>query len=282
MEKTISIIGGDKRIESLARLLNEENYKVYTYGLENADLQNTIVKCPTIDDVLEKSKKVIGPIPITFNDELIKTPLSNKKIAINDLTNSMKDKTFILGKVNLELRKKLEKNNNNVIDILDIEEFTILNIIPTVEGAIQFAMQETTRTLHGANVLILGFGRIGKLLSKTLDGMGVNVTCEARKQTDLAWIKAYGYIPLHLNNLENEIEKFDIVFNTIPVKILNREILKKMKKNVIILELASAPGGIDKTVAEELNIKVVEALGLPGKVAPDTVAEYIKKMIEKI
>ena len=63
---------------------------------------------------------------------------------------------------------------------MDIEKFTVLNIIPTVEGAIQVAMQETKRTLHGSNVLILGFGRIGKLLSKSLVGLGVNVSCEAR------------------------------------------------------------------------------------------------------
>ena len=107
------------------------------------------------------------------------------------------------------------------------------------------------------------------------------MTVEARKQTDLAWIEAYGYKGMHLKNLNEEIENFDIIFNTIPTEILNRTILQNVKKNAIIIELASTPGGIDRKAAEEQNIKVVEALALPGKVAPETVAEYIKDIITK-
>lgn len=284
MEKTISVIGGDQRIVSLVELLASDDYTVFTYGLEKSDIKENekIVKCKTLKETLEKSDKVIGPIPISTEKDMIKMPFSEEKITIEDLANNLDNHTFIVGNVNESIRNVLTSKNVEIIDILDIEKFTVLNIIPTVEGAIQVAMQETKRTLHGSNVLILGFGRIGKLLSKSLVGLGVNVSCEARKDTDLAWIKAYGYKPIHLKDLKNEIAKFDIIFNTIPTEILDAELLTKVKNDALIIELASKPGGINREEAKKRKINVVEALALPGKVAPLTVAEYIKDIIYEL
>ncbi len=284
MEKTISVIGGDQRIVSLVELLASDDYTVFTYGLEKSDIKENekIVKCKTLKETLEKSDKVIGPIPISTEKDMIKMPFSEEKITIEDLANSLDNHTFIVGNVNESIRNVLTSKNVEIIDILDIEKFTVLNIIPTVEGAIQVAMQETKRTLHGSNVLILGFGRIGKLLSKSLVGLGVNVSCEARKDTDLAWIKAYGYKPIHLKDLKNEIAKFDIIFNTIPTEILDAELLAKVKNDALIIELASKPGGINREEAKKRKINVVEALALPGKVAPLTVAEYIRDIIYEL
>ena len=71
-------------------------------------------------------------------------------------------------------------------------------------------MEETQRTLHGSNVLVMGFGRIGKVLAKMLDGIGAKVYCEARKNEDISWIKAYGYNPIHLNDLDENV-KFSLI-----------------------------------------------------------------------
>lgn len=283
MEKTISIIGGDARIVSLAELMAVEQYKVYTYGIEKAEFENSnIIKCKSLKEALSKSQKVIGPIPMKLDEkDVIKLKYSDKTITLEDLSNEFSNHIFLFGKSNNRIKEILlqKDKNTEVIDILEIEEFTILNIIPTVEGAIQIAMEETTRTLHGSKALILGFGRIGKLLSKSLVGLGVKVSCEARKKEDLAWIKAYGYNGIHLKDLKQEIGKFDIIFNTIPTQILNKEILEQVQKDTLILELASEPGGIDRIAAKEKGTKVVEALALPGKVAPETVAQYIYNII---
>lgn len=290
MEKTISIIGGDSRIVSLAEVLALDKYKVYTYGLEKAKFQNmealkNIIQCTTLKETLSKSKKVIGPIPMGMEaDNTIKMKYSDEKITLEDLSKEFSNHIFIFGKSNHQIENILlqKDKTTKIIDILEIEEFTILNIIPTIEGAIQVAIKETKRTLHGSNVLILGFGRIGKLLSKSLAGLGVNVSCEARKNEDLAWIKAYGYNEIHLKDLKKEIGKFDIIFNTIPVEIINQEILEKVKKETLIIELATLPGGIDRKAASKHGIKVVEALALPGKIAPETVAQYIYNVIINI
>ena len=128
----------------------------------------------------------------------------------------------------------------------------------------------------------MGFGRIGKVLAKMLDGIGAKVYCEARKNEDIAWIKAYGYEPIHLNNLNEHLNEFDIIISTIPFQVLDKERLELVRKDVVIIDLASNPGGVDRKVAKEKDLKLIWALSLPGKVAPTTSAEFIKDTIYNI
>jgi dipicolinate synthase subunit A len=128
----------------------------------------------------------------------------------------------------------------------------------------------------------LGFGRIGKILARMLLGIGANVTVEARKYQDLAWIKSYGYNGVHLNQLEKVIGNYDVIFNTIPSVILDTEILSKIKKDCLVIDLASKPGGVDFEMARDMGLKVIWALSLPGKVAPNTAGNIIKDTIFNI
>ena len=140
-------------------------------------------------------------------------------------------------------------------------------------------MEETQKTLHGSKVLIMGFGRIGKVLAKMLDGIGAKVYCEARKNEDIAWIKAYGYEPIHLNNLNEHLGEFEIIISTIPFQILDKDRLELVNKDAVIIDLASNPGGVDRKAAKEKDLKLIWALSLPGKVAPLTSAIYIKETL---
>ena len=155
-----------------------------------------------------------------------------------------------------------------------------MNAIPTAEGAIQIAMEKSIKTLHNSNALVLGFGRIGKILSKMLNGIGANVFCEARKNSDLAKIKSYRYNEIDLVNLKTYLNKFDYIFNTIPHIILDKEELDIIKKDCIIIDLASYPGGVNFEYAEKIGLNASLELGLPGKVAPKTAAKYIKEIIK--
>ena len=47
----------------------------------------------------------------------------------------------------------------------------------------------------------------------------------------------------------------DVVFNTIPPVVLTREILEKMAKEALIIDIASSPGGVDFQAAADLNIR---------------------------
>ena len=143
-------------------------------------------------------------------------------------------------------------------------------------------MEETQKRVHGTKTLVMGFGRVGKVLAKMLHGIGAEVSCEARKDEDIAWIKAYGYEPIRLEELNDNLGKYDIIINTIPFQILDKERLELLKKDVVIIDLASNPGGVDRKIAREKGLKVIWALSLPGKVAPLTSAEFIKETLYHI
>ena len=281
MLNKISIIGGDLRIVTLVEMLKKDGVFAYTYGLEKAE-NNYGIACNSLENAINESDIVIAPIPLTSNGETINAPFSDKDISVQELISKLKGKTLIAGAIRQEILKQLEEKNVKVIDMLKREELAVLNAISTSEGAIQIALEQTSRTLHQSNVLVMGFGRIGKILSNMLKGMGANVYCEARKNSDLAWIKAYGYVPIHLNNLNEHLEKFDIIINTIPYVVLDATNLNKVRKNCLLIDLASNPGGIDKKEVKKQKLKFVWALSLPGKVAPITSAEYIKDTLYNI
>jgi len=280
MKKSISVVGGDLRIVKLIEMLISDGYKVYTYALENSeDLLNIegVEMCPTLKETISYSDVVVGPIPLSSDRKNLSTPFGRKSVSIEEFTSELKGKYLFAGSINI--KDELEKLKIRYTDLLKREEFSVLNAIATAEGTIQIAMEETQRTLHGSKILVMGFGRTGKVLAKVLDGIGADVYCEARKNEDIAWIKAYGYKPIHLNNLNENLEKFDIIINTIPFQILDAERLGLLKKDVVIIDLASNPVGVDRKSAKEKEIKLIWALSLPGKVAPLTSAEFIKETL---
>lgn len=286
LKNGIAVIGGDFRNVKLAEMLANDGNEISVYGLENAELltkTNLIKKYASLDEIIEENNIIIGSIPLSSNKKEINTPFSDEKIELDEFCNKMTpDKIVIAGNVDENHAKMITKNGAKFIDILKREELGVLNAISTAEGTINIAIQETASTIHGRNILIMGFGKVGKVLAKMLDGIGANVYCEARKNVDLAWIKAYGYKPIHLNDLEENLSKFDIIINTIPVLILDEQKLNKVQQNCLIIDIASNPGGVDRKAAKKRNIKTVWALSLPGKIAPVTSAEYIKETIYNI
>jgi dipicolinate synthase subunit A len=276
-----TILGGDKRSLVLGNLLMKDGNDVCIYGFDKLDQhKNESVR---LNEAIEFADVIVGPLPFSTDNINVDAPFSNEVIQIDKVFNLMSENQMIIGgKFSIELEEKLINKNLKLADYFKREEMQVLNAIPTAEGAIQIAMEEMPITLHNSNVIVLGFGRIGKILSKMLYGIGANVHVEARNYNDLAWIKNYGYIPIHLKDIKTYLPRMNVVFNTIPQMILNKELLKSIDSNCIIIDLASKPGGVDLEAARELEIKTITALGLPGKVAPVTAAMVIKDTIYNI
>ena len=278
MIKNIAVVGGDLRIVKLVEMLKKENYNVKTFALEKAtEIADT--KTSSLAECVKDADIVLGPLPLSSNGQFVNTPFSIEKLQVEDVLNQIGGKTFIAGSIKQEVYEMAEDKDITVLDIVKREELAVLNAISTAEGAIQIAINETPKNLHRNNVLVLGFGRIGKVLSKMLDGIGAKVACEARKTTDLAWIKAYGYEPINLIELKENLNRFDIIINTIPYVVLDRQMLQEVKKDALIIDLASNPGGVDRQAVKELGIKFNWALSLPGKVSPVTSAEFMKETL---
>ena len=280
MVRNYSIIGGDLRIVKLYRMLKNEGNSVKTYALDNSEEVNKSDKYETLEDALKNSEIIISALPFSKDGYYINAPYSDKKIMVEELFSKADSQKIFAGLIKEEIL--CEHKNLKIYDLMKDESLTIMNAVSTVEGAIQIAMEETKKTIHNSKILILGFGRIGKILAKNLKALGAEVTCEARKSSDIAWIKAYNYNPLELEKLDQNIEDYEIIFNTVPSLILDRNLIKKIKKDSLIIDLASAPGGVNIDECNNSGIKCIWARGLPGKVAPVTSAENIKNVIYRI
>lgn len=283
MKENFTVIGGDLRISTLAKLLAEDGNNVFVYGMENANFieENTkIIKCKSIEEAVKSSNIIIGSIPFSKSKNEMYAIFSEKHIQIDELIKGDNSKKiFIAGSISEDSKEILEKSYMEVVDIMEYEQLAILNTIATAEGAIEVAIKNTDTILHGKNVLILGFGRVAKIVAKKFQGLSANITCAARKPSDFAWITALGYNLIDINTIETEFGDFDIVINTVPKIIVAKDGMKFMKKNVLLIDLASEPGGFDKNDAKTLDLKLICALALPGKIAPVTSAEFIKQTI---
>ena len=286
MSTSFSIIGGDLRTIKLAKMLANEGNKIYTYGLEKAEElkdNSNIIFTEKISRAIPKDVEVvIGPIPFTSNGININAPFGEKEISIREMIHYLEGKILIAGSISPEIYDMANDEYIEIIDIMKREELAVLNTISTAEGAIEIAISNTNKIIHGSEVLILGFGRIGKVLARKMAGLSAKVTCAARKDEDLAWIRAYGHKETNINALGENLSQYDIILNTVPHLVLNKERLQYVKKDTLLIDLASNPGGIDKKEAKELKLKLVWALALPGKVAPVTTAEFIKDTIYNI
>lgn len=285
MSNQFAVIGGDLRIIELVKILAKENNIVYTYGLEKAEqlknLDNVII-CEKLTQVVKEAEVVIGPIPFSSNGKEINTPFSDVSISIRELMHTLNAKILIAGTISPEVYDMANDEYIEIIDIMKREELSVLNTVSTAEGAIEIAISNTNKILHGSKVLILGFGRIGKVLARKMAGLSVKVTCAARKDEDLAWIRAYGHNATNINTLGENLSDYDIIMNTVPHLILTKERMEYVSEECLLIDLASNPGGIDKKAAKDRNLKLIWALALPGKVAPVTTAEFIKDTIYNI
>lgn len=280
-----AIIGGDLRIIKLAVMLAKEQNEIYAYGLDKSEeLKNNprIKHCDTIKKAIQEVEIVIGPIPFSSNGKTINMPFSDKEITIREMMHVINAKVLIAGGISPGVYEMANDEYIEIIDIMKREELAVLNTIATAEGTIQIAIENTNKIIHGSEVLILGFGRIGKVLARKLAGLSAKVTCAARKDEDLAWIQAYGHKATNINTIDENLRQYDIIINTVPHIILNEERLKYVKKESLLIDLASNPGGIDKKAVKDNQLKFVWALSLPGKVAPTTSAEFIKDTIYNI
>ncbi|MGO1367900.1 MAG: dipicolinate synthase subunit DpsA [Senegalia sp. (in: firmicutes)] len=272
--KKFTVLGGDKRSIELINLLLESKNPVNVFGFDKVNKNLRIKQSESLEDAIKGSDIIIGPLPFSILEE---------QINLTSLLELMsKDQLLLGGKIDKDFSDKCISNNINIIDYFDREEMQILNAIPTAEGAISIAMEKLQVTISSSNALVLGYGRIGKVLSKMLNGIGANTYVAARKKADLAWINTNGYKAIDLYKLNQSLSNINIIFNTIPSLILKEKELCNLNKDTLIIDLASKPGGVDFIKAKEMNLNVNWALGLPGKVAPITAAKIIKDTIYNI
>ena len=283
MGRKIAVIGGDLRQTLVADFLTKDGFDVWIYGFDGEHIPRGVNVAKTLSDALSKTRTVILGITPLDDKMNIKTPFFKDCLSVSSLLSLVEPGSLIVGgKLPEKLTNLCASAGIRCVDYAEREDFAVLNAVPTAEGAIAIAMDELPFTLHGSNCLITGFGRIGKILARQLHQLGAKVTCSARKSGDLAWIKSLGYSAVHTAGLSDRVHNFDIIFNTIPTCILSSDLLRNIRIETLIIDLASTPGGVDFDAAAKLGIKAIHALSLPGKCAPLTAGKIIKDTIVNI
>lgn len=270
------IIGGDKRQLYLSEEILSDGYPLYICGFDNLPEAKNLPEVP-LTTLLELCDNIILPLPVSKDGVNIFAPYSEKEIkADSDFIISLSGKNVFGG-----LMGKLTNNNDlwsmvNYSDYYAREEFAVNNAVPTAEGAVAIAINEYEGNLTGSKCLVTGYGRIGKILTKMLLGIGAKVTVAARKKSDLAYARGMGAEGKGYSDIS---DSYDIIFNTVPETVIKGKLLNKQKKGCLIIELATLPGGIERKTAIEKGIRIVDAQSLPGKVSPKAAGGYIKEAV---
>lgn len=266
--ETITFLGGDKRNCILSNMLESE-YQILRYG-------TGMEKEVDYNECIRRAKYIVLPIPISTDGENLFMPFDNTKIKLNDLYNSVHGKILICGALKNNIKENFEKDNK-VIDVMMNEELTLKNTIPTAEGVIKIIIENTETTIDNSNIAIIGFGRVGKKIAELLNSLNSNVFCTDIKKEEVANIERCGYNVL--NSDCRSLSKFDVIINTVPKIIIDKKELELIDKKTLIVDVASNPGGINYEYAKANGYNCIHALGLPGKIAPETSAKYIKEVL---
>ena len=282
LRKKFAVIGGDMRNVYLADLLKKDYQYVEIYGFEKSGKPWAMKNSP-LDFVLEGARVIVGGIPLLGENNYLTMPLSKEKISLDEILEKIpEDSHLIAGKMPDAVKRQFEQKKVKCTDLLDREEMAVLNAVPTAEGAVHILLQELPITLLGSRILIVGYGRVGKVLSRLLNGFGAEVWVAARKYADMAWVEAQGFKPVPMHQLARYVSDMDAIVNTAPAPVITREILEKARADCLLLDLASTPGGIDFKSAEAFGFKVMWVLSLPGKIAPLSAGDIIRRTIYNI
>lgn len=277
------IIGGDMRIARLCSLLINDGHEVSAFALEKAALAEPVVLCAGASEAVRGAECVILPLPVTGQKGYLNSPLSSGDYAIEDILDALcPNQVICAGRVDAQTAKAAAARGLSISDYFQREELAVCNAVATAEGALGLIMQETPTTVWDSEILVVGFGRIGKLLAHRLRGLGANVSVSARSHGDMAWIRALGYTSLDTRSLDGKLSGFDVVVNTVPAPVLGESRLRELKDNALCMDLASKPGGMDFAAAGRLGVRALWALSLPGEVAPVSAGVMIRDTIYNI
>lgn len=285
MEKTvIAVLGGDKRMDFAARELVRLGYDVREWGRCESDDAAKFSKIAK--EWLSDVDALMLPLPTSFDGTHLCAPLcqGEEKLRMETLFLAAPEKLWFVGRFGEALRLRADRERIRWIDYFDSEILQLKNALPTAEGAIEIAMRELPVVLNDTKVSVIGYGRIGEVLSQKLKALGADVTVWARRREVCARAELLGHSTKLIAG-ENSLD-FDtntrVIFNTVPSPLFTRTVLQTIGHACIIIDLASAPGGVDMTAAAELGIHSIWATALPGKCAPESAGIILGQTVHSI
>lgn len=288
--RKVAVIGGDKRSLYCAEAFAASGFECAVFGFEKEPL-HFAVRAASLEDALRDSTAVILPLPITDvkNGNLF-APHSDQAVSLAQLCGQIPRDAVVLAGNPTEAEQKALAGYT-VENYAKNEYFMLRGRVPTAEGALQIAMEQTDETIFGSKALVCGGGRIGRYLAAMLSALGADVTVSVRKKEDGILLRQHGFSVIHTNEIADCPTAFDLIFNTIPSRILEKRVLKKLRGSPLIIELASKPYGAGFTVRKKdenfsfrvrltfsLRLAIIKAY--PAVIGSISKGEYIHERID--
>ncbi len=271
-------IGGDSRQIYMAEHLNMLGYSISAYGLPESK-----IKC--VEDLraeIENKDAVILPLPVTKDGKYIQSIVPVKE-SVDEIISLIKpEQAVFAGMISKGLENKIKSRNIKVYDYFKREDVTVMNTVPTVQGILKAIIDNIDYTIFSSRCAIFGYGRVSKITADSLSSLGAKITVCARKYGDLASAEIKGYDSCLINDFYKSANDFNIIINTVPSLVIDKKILRNLRKDCLIIDVSSAPFGVDFTSAYDLGIKSLQCSSLPGKVAPKTAGKIIADGIMNI
>lgn len=276
----IAIAGGDRREETFCQLMVEKDYRVKL--LSETPLAGGNVDCTeSVVELLDGSDIVYAPLSGADDNGYLKSVLISDMVRLDEHFFKIMEPgaLFMMGSVKSPVKELLRRLHINYVELTDLDELAILNAIPTAEGALKIAIEETPYTLFQSNVLIFGLGRVGLTLAWRLKLLGASVYVVTRNRAAQARGQDLGLNMLEYSELPGCLSWMDIIYNTVPAPIITEDYICQLSRESLIIDLASAPGGTDFEAAAKYKIRALMVPGLPGRVAPETAGRTLAQVI---
>ena len=261
--KSLLAAGGDLRQLTAAKVLAAE-YAVTVIGFDRfGKLPAEVTAAERLQELPAQLDALLLPMPVTQEGIFLHAPFSSSTIALPALLPLVKPGgTVFGGRMTEEECRMIEAAGLHPADYAKAETFAVRNAVPTAEGAVQIAMQELPVVLQDLPCLILGAGRVSTALQPRLRALGAAVTGAARRCDDRARAEGNGCRSVPFTGLDAVLQDFPLIVNTVPVKLLGREQLRRMRQDVLVLDLSSKPGG-DHAGDNKIIIKNTADLPFP-------------------
>ncbi len=279
----VAVLGGDGREVECVRQLLAEGATVRTCGLPEGDGIEAASTHATVTGAAQGAHIIICPVPLPQPDGALFAPHSPDKLYVDSesLAGAVLGGVLVTGRASAKMQEASEKHGLKIREYEQDEELMVLRAPAVAEGAIRIAIEHTEVTLHDSPCLIVGFGKIGPALARSLAGVGARVTVAARNPLQRARAWEMGCTAVPLDQLATTAQRSNVIFNIATAPLLDRAVLEGLDSQTLLIDLAAPPGGIDFDAARELGLTAIWGRGLGGR-APRTVGRVQWRGIKAI
>jgi len=284
----IGMLGGDKREQEIARRAAATGADVRAHGFPWPEQGIPGVRhFDSPAAVLEGARFALFPIPgIAASGALFASAAPAPIIPDRTLLSRMAPRAhIILGWADANLKAHAEALSIKLHEYEWDRSLMLQRTPAIIEGLLRIVIENTAFTIHNATTCVVGQGTIGAVLARYLVALGAHTHVAARNAEQRAAAYVAGATPHLLEDLPQLAPNLDLVFSTVPSRIIGEDVLSRLPKSALIVDLAAPPGGVDFDVAKRIGLKAIWGRGL-GSRAPLTVGASqwggIRERIEAI